>query len=148
MTRLTLVFWLLVLLLRKLIRIIAFFFIIKVFNIRNIFFFLLENDVNICWRKLLASSLFLSTMVSKTSLVNLVFFLLDRRWLLFTGYVSQRVSANLFFLKFLSSFFAGLYLWRHLVSIFWVSGGGYNNVFASISISFSTPLSQKSNCWL
>lgn len=64
--------------------VIIFLFTEKVFNIRKVLFFLFSNNTNIYYGRLLASTLFLSIMMPRTSLVVLVLFisLVDRRLLL------------------------------------------------------------------
>lgn len=72
--------------------IIAFFFAKKVFNMGKIFFFCFGNNVDICYKKILALTLFLSIIAPKTSLVVLIFFvrLMDRKLLFLTRYISKR----------------------------------------------------------
>lgn len=60
----------------------------------------------------------------------------------------RRKSADLFFLVFLSSFFASLSLRKHLSSIFQMPKSGCSNIFISILTTFLIASSQKSNSWL
>ena len=54
-------------------------------------------------------------------------------------------SVDLFFLESLSFFFANLYSRKHLISIFRVPESGYNNIFTSILMAFSTNSFQESS---
>ena len=97
--RLSLVFYVLVFFLKTLIGEMALSSIVKTFDIGDIFFFFLESNINTFRRRVLASSLSLSIIVLKTSLVVLVFFLVGRRCLLPTGYVSKEDVDGLILLK-------------------------------------------------
>ena len=55
--------------------IMSFFSTEKVFDIGNDIFFFFGNDVNICYRKIIAMILFLFSIILKTSLLVLVFFI-------------------------------------------------------------------------
>lgn len=95
--RLILVFWLFFLLPKIFIRVLVFFFVEKLFNIEEVFFFFIHNDIDTYCMKILASTLFPFTMTSKTSLVVLVFFvgLMSRRLLFFLGYINKEDVSKL-----------------------------------------------------
>ena len=57
----------------------------------------------------------------------------------------EEMLADLFFLEFLSSFFASLYFWNYLRLIFRIFEDGYSNGFAFILIVFLITSSQKLN---
>lgn len=96
----------------------------------------------------------LSTMVSKISLVILVLFLVGggylvgRRCLLPIDISEGEISSDLFFLKSLSSFFAGLYPWKYLALISHVLKSSCSNAFTSASTVFLMASSQKSSSQL
>lgn len=52
----------------------TFFLIVKVFNIRNVFFFFFRNDIDTYYRRVMATTLFLSSASPKIFLVILIFF--------------------------------------------------------------------------
>lgn len=62
---------------------------VEVFNMGDVFFFFFGSNINTCYKGVLALSLSLSTTVPSISLVVLVFFLINGRCLLPTGYVSR-----------------------------------------------------------
>lgn len=95
--KLILVFWLF--LFRTLIGIMAFPFIEKAFKIKEVFFFLLVNNIDIYCREILASTLFLSIIAARTALVVWISFvgLVDRRLLFSTKYVSRGGVSRLIF---------------------------------------------------
>lgn len=82
-------------------RVIAFLFAEKVFNMVEIFFFFFNNDINTYYKEILASTLFLPTIVLKTSLVVLVFFinLIDKKLLFSIRYINKGNVSRLYFLK-------------------------------------------------
>lgn len=67
----------------------------KTFDVKDIFFFFLKNNINTYYRGVIAMTLFLSPLIMKTFLVVLVFFaslaLIDRRLLglLSTKYINR-----------------------------------------------------------
>lgn len=87
--------------------IMAFFFAKKAFNIGEILFFLFSNDIDTYYKKILATTLFLSTMAPKTSLIVLIFFisLMNRKLLFSTKYISKKNVNKLIFLKVFFLFF-------------------------------------------
>lgn len=109
-------------------------------NLEDVFLFFFDNvGVCTCYRRVLATTL-LALLVPKTSLVVLVFFaslaLMGGRLLVLA--IAERVSVDLVFLKFFSSFFVGLFPWVYFESIFRVSKGDWSNVFTFILMVFST----------
>ena len=93
--------------LRTLPGIMAFSFTEEAFDIREVFFYFFGNDVNICYRKILVLTLFLSTMAPKTFVVVLIFFigLVDGRLLFSTKYISKGGVNRLIFFKVFIFFF-------------------------------------------
>ena len=73
----------------------------KAFYIGDIFFFFLGSNINTYQKGVLASFLFLSTTMPRTSLVVLVFFLVGGRCLLLTRYVRREDVDRLIFFKIL-----------------------------------------------
>ena len=102
---LLLVFWLLVFFLRTHVDTMAFPSAMEVFDMKDVFFFLLGNNIDTCHREVLASSPFSSTMVPKTSLMVLVFFLVGGGCLLPTRYVSRENVNGLILPRVLSFLF-------------------------------------------
>lgn len=91
---------------------------------------------------------FLALLASRTSSMVLDLFanlaLVGRKLLvLATKYISRRTVNGFSFSRVFSSFFVGLFLWKHFKSISWVSGSGCSNVFISISTVFSLASFQK-----
>lgn len=80
-------------------------FTVEVFDVGDILFFFLANDVDICCRGVLALSMSLSTIVTRTSLVVLVLFPVGGRCLLLTGYVSREDIGRLILPRVLIPFF-------------------------------------------
>lgn len=85
-------FWLFFLFLRILARVIVFSFAKKIFNIGEIFLFLLGNNINTCYRIVLTLTLPLFIMALRTFLIVLVFFfgLMDGKLLFLTRFVHKR----------------------------------------------------------
>ena len=92
--------------------IIAFSFTEKTFNMEKVFFFSFNNDIDICYKRVLIITLLLFTIVPKTFLVVLVIFigLVGKKLLLSTRYISKGDVSQLifsriiiFFLSLLSS---------------------------------------------
>ena len=81
----------------------AFSFAIKVFDIRDVFFFFFRNDISTYGKEVVAATLFLSSTVPKTFLIVLVFFaglvLVGR--LLVSRHISRKNVNRLFFPKIL-----------------------------------------------
>lgn len=88
--RLSLVFCILVLLLRIFVSKIIFLSTVEAFDIGDVFFFFHENNIDTYCREVLVFSLSLSTIMPRTYLVVLVFFLVDGGCLLPTEYVSKK----------------------------------------------------------
>lgn len=119
------------------------FFAIEVFHKDNVLFFIFENYINTCGRKILPWSLFLPIIVPKNSFIVLDLFLLGRKWLLFIEYVSREDVGGFILPKSLSSFYANLYLQKHLASILQIFESGYSNAITFTLIVFSTIFFQK-----
>lgn len=100
----TLVFWLFFF--SILASVMTLFSIKKVLNIRKVFFFLFNNDINIYYRRVLTTILSLSIIVPKTFLFVLVLFinLVDRRLLLSIKYISRENVSQLIFSNILIFF--------------------------------------------
>lgn len=93
--------------LKALVKLITFFFIVEIFVVRHIFLLFLLNNVDIYYRKVIVITLFLFFMALKTFLVVWVFFarlaLVDQRLLrlFFTRYVSKKNVSGLILSKIL-----------------------------------------------
>lgn len=80
-----------------------FFFIVEAFDVRNVFFFFLGNDINTYCRKVVAVILFAPLTIPKIFMVVLVFFiafaLVGKRLLglFLTRYVSKEGVSKLIF---------------------------------------------------
>lgn len=68
----------------------AFLFTVEEFDIGNVFFFLLESNIDTYYKRVLTLSPSLFTTVPKTFLIVLVFFLVGKVCLLLTEYVSNK----------------------------------------------------------
>ena len=116
--RLPLVICILVLFLRTLIGKMAFFSIVEVFDIRDIFFFLLGSNIDTCCRRVLALSPSPSITVLRTSLIVLVLFcvvresVLSGRWLFLIKCVSRGGVGGFILSRVFFLFFCALVLSR------------------------------------
>lgn len=103
------VFYFYILFLRSFVKVMAFLFAVKVFNIEEIFFFCFSNDFNTCCKKILALFLSLFIIMSKTFLVVLIFFinltLICKKLLLFTKYVKKKGVSRFIFSRVFILFF-------------------------------------------
>lgn len=77
----------------------------EAFDIGDVFFFFHENNIDIYYREVLVFSPSLSTIMPRTYLVVLVFFLVDGGCLLPTGYVSKEDVNRLIFPRVFIFFF-------------------------------------------
>ena len=123
----------------------AFSFAEELFNMRLIFFFLFDKNVDIYYRKVLALTLFLSTTTLRTYLVILVFFvslaLVDEKLLLPIKYVSRGDVSRLIFFKVLIL----LFCWNHNLSDTWHQSFGYLKVVVAMLLLLHQWLSQLSH---
>lgn len=93
---------------------------VEVFDLRDIIFLLVRNNISTSNKEVVAVTLFLYSTILRISLIVLIFFyslaLVGR--LLSTRYVSKKKSVDLLFSEFLPSFFTSVYPYRHLALIF------------------------------
>ena len=86
---------------KTLVRVIAFLFIKKVFDIEEVFFIYLRNDVDIYYRGIVVVILSLFSIISKTFLMALIFLvilaLVSEKLLFPTKYVNKRSVSRLIF---------------------------------------------------
>lgn len=133
-----------------LIGVITLFFAIEVFDMGDIFLFLLDI-IDIYCRQVITATLSPLPMALKTFLIIPILFVVWLWWVedycnCFLLDISiGGMLVDLFFWKFLHYFFTSLYSWRYLALILQVFESGCSNVFASVLIAFSTDFSQESS---